>query len=161
MTVQTWRYAEANRPGTYEGWFVAFVDEAGCLAVLSDYGDYSYRWGAVPEGVGIRRFLTQCERGYLLSKLSRRDYFDVEKNVAAVREALDARPVGNPEEFYEELLGISSEYELLRWLEDKEHGLDLYDLLPGHDHSPRALAFMDRVWPRLVALLKSDVEAPR
>ena len=154
-----YRYAERNRPGTYEGWFIAFMDEAGCLAVLSDYGDYSYRWGGIPEGTGIRRFLTQCEPEYVLRKLSRRDWFDVEKNVAAVRQALLERETGDPEEFYDELRSIGSEYELTRWLEDVDHGLELYDLLPGHSHSPQALAFMERVWPRLMALVRTDLDA--
>lgn len=35
--VETYRYAEPNTNGL-EGWFVAFLDSIGCLAVLSDYG---------------------------------------------------------------------------------------------------------------------------
>jgi len=42
--VQVWRYHLPNDRETREGWAIAFLDSIGCFTVLSDYGDYGYRW---------------------------------------------------------------------------------------------------------------------
>lgn len=44
MSVTTWRYHMPNDRATGEGWAVCFLDSIGCFSVLSDYGDYGYRW---------------------------------------------------------------------------------------------------------------------
>ena len=55
--VKVWRYSFPSIKG--EGWAIFFLDETGCFAALSDYGDWSYRWNqrGLPEKLTFRHFL--------------------------------------------------------------------------------------------------------
>ncbi len=66
FVVKVWRYEEANSAEYYGGWFITFIDTKGCLAVLSDYGDYSYRWSGSGD---IRKSLLNFNDDYVFEKL--------------------------------------------------------------------------------------------
>lgn len=162
--MSVFRYWQPNDRRTYEGWFVAFVDEeTGCLAVLSDYGDYSYRWPAagMPEGLGLRRFLTECDPGYILRKLSPRQVYDGEATLNAIHEDVcQTRRRGVLErdearEEWDEALEVAHhECCFGNWL----NGTRLSDAseLYRTQVDPQARAFMERVWPRLVAEIEAQ-----
>lgn len=46
-----------------------FGDGRGLLQIHSDYGSYSYYWGAMGEGYSLGKFLAQTDPGYVHTKL--------------------------------------------------------------------------------------------
>jgi hypothetical protein len=133
--------------------------------VVSDYGNYAYRWNA--RGLGgnrdIREFVVNCDNGYLMSKLAPRDEYDGRKTLKAVRRyILDKRKDGSldaadaREEW--DLLrhsGLDSDYDFARWL-DKTKICDAYEMA-CYTPSAQVLAFFERAWPRLKALIEADL----
>lgn len=152
MKTKTWRFSGPSISG--EGWWVAFIDEAGCLAVLSDFGDYSFRWNL--RGIGepnLVRFLVKCDSPYVLNKLARRDWFDADFAEKQVRDALrerDGEDAAQP--------SISNEFDLHEAV--VEHALYQQAAdgdLTRMDFDPQAKAFIERVWPRIVKELKEAI----
>jgi len=90
----TWRYHLPNENG--EGWAIAFLDSSGVFTSVSDYGDYGHRWpqaGWGPED--FRAFFLQCDDSYILGKISRRDEYDGDRTVRAIKDRiLELRPCG-------------------------------------------------------------------
>lgn len=169
--VGAWRYSGPSQNG--EGWFIAFLDDAGCLSVQSDFGDYSYRWpmhGMPPGRDGkpcrMREWVAEHlgrDPSYVLGKLSHRDEFDDEGSARAVRqfiwEAFEAGDLDD-EEASEEWELVDSDLDGARsgdaWirqtsLEEPWHHL-------GNRYPQQAQAFMARVFPRLVAAVKAELE---
>lgn len=160
--MNTFRYSEPNRPGTYEGWFIAFMDDAGAVAILSDYGDYTYRWNARGVDKGIREFLLECEPAYVLSKLARRE-FSLEKSVASVRDAFEQSlnegsvDGGEYEDAARALRLVGNEFEFCDFIREDWGQIDLSECW-SQDYSGQARAFMEQVWPRLMALVRLDAK---
>lgn len=70
MSVTTWRYVLPSLPKGEDSWSIVFVDSTGCVAVLSDYGDWCYRWVTKHCGFDdFRKFLVQADWGYVAMKL--------------------------------------------------------------------------------------------
>jgi len=68
--VVTWRYVLPSLPEGRDSWSIVFVDSTGCVAVLSDYGDWCYRWVTKHCGFDdFRKFLAQAETDYVARKL--------------------------------------------------------------------------------------------
>lgn len=176
MSAGVWRYSEPNQNGEGEGWFIAFLDSAGCLSVQSDFGDYSYRWnmGGMPAGpdgkpLGMREWVARHlarDPSYLLGKISSRSEFDAEGSCASVRrfilEERRARRFSS-EEAADEWDHVHSYLEGARsgdaWIgatsiEEPWH------LLASNKYPAQARTFVDRLFPRLVALVRADLEAP-
>lgn len=158
-----WRYAGASVDR--QGWFVAFVDEVGCVAVLSDFGDYAYRWGGVPREVGIRRFLTQCERSYVLDKFTYgKKEFDEERTRASALEAiLEERyahrcAAEEAREVFDEVTSAVGEHEMTNAIGAAHFGLlnlaECWCTGPTAQHR----AFVDQIWPRLMKEIEADLE---
>lgn len=169
MSVGVWRYSE---PGNgYEGWWIAFLDDAGCLSVQSDFGDYSYRWNmrGMPERdgklIGLREFLLTTGADYVLGKFATRSEFDDEGSLKAVRkEILDRRRAGECDADWarsewdiatEHLDGTRSGDDWIR-----ETAIDEPWFLLGNRYPQQATAFMDRIWPRIVAAIRADLQQP-
>lgn len=147
--VKTWRFSEPSRRG--DGWWIAFLDGAGALAIVSDYGDYSYRWNPAALGApNLVRFLVDTDSDYVMRKISpREDHLDCDATEKRIREILAERGDGESLDF-----GISNE-------------LDLYAACVDHDlegeevgvyvRNPQAVAFMKRIWPRIIAHMKRAI----
>jgi hypothetical protein len=163
-SVQTWRYSLPNVQG--EGWAIIFLDETGCFAALSDWGDVSYRWNqrGLPEG-GFKRFLIRCDDFYLISKFgSQRREYDPESTFESVKEhIIQARRDGTMEKddareewdflrTYEEL---RTEFDFWQWYSVTQ--LDAADF-----HCTRyvrdVVCFVKHVMPRLRELLKAELD---
>lgn len=166
------RYAVRNgRIG--EGWAIAFVDSVGCLAVLSDYGNYAYRWPSQGWGsIDFRRFLLAIDTDYLLRKIcgSEREYRGAETLEAIRGEILDRRREArrNPgsrialtwDEACHEW-DLLSEFDLRdrggfeRWCEVSGLGEPETREVVG---LPRqAVAFAERAWPRIRRAIELDL----
>lgn len=161
--MKTWRYSVPNTDH-YEGWAIAFMDEAGCFAVLSDYGDYTYRWGSIgAPHRDIRSFVIGCDDSYLLGKLAPEEFFDGEKTTDAIRAHIDeqerdgawsAERVAEERERIEN--GLDNERDFYVW----HDSTDIDDAHSFWETSPNrhAIAFLHRAWPRLKAVIGADLE---
>lgn len=162
----TWRYSIPNEK--YQGWAILFLDDAGCFACLSDYGNYTYRWNA--RGLGdardLRDFIVTCDPEYILRKISQETVYDADRTLAAVQRAiLEKRRWGgwSKERASSEWEAVkycgylSAEYQFQTWLE--ETSLKDAGELVRHTYPAGALSFMAHAWPRLKALIQSDLAA--
>lgn len=91
MTV--WRYHLRGTPRGAEprdSWSIVFVDEEGCLSIISDYGNWGHRWNMAGESKCIRRMLLDFNSEYVYRKLSydHAKIFSAEKTIEAVREQI-------------------------------------------------------------------------
>lgn len=154
-----------------EGWAIAVVNtRTGFFAVDSDFGRYVYTWDSmgVPD---TRQFLIGCDTHYLCSKFMMgrpnggRD-FDCEASVAAVRKLIEeAWPEGSDERNDElELLAradFDCEAGRALWHEESQVPNRFSDWYEELVYVPnrQCMAFLKRVWPRLVALWKAELPA--
>jgi hypothetical protein len=160
--MRVWRYSIPSE--NLEGWAVLFVDASGTVAAVSDFGNYAYVWGrgCLPEGVTILEFLLRVESGYLLEKFAPEKVLDKAATCRAIRKYLaDWAALSDPAAIREEmaLLPESDEaFDFRQWCEDTavEAGE-----LAVFGHHPQALAFIERCWPRLRALIQAELEAER
>lgn len=156
---EVWRYVLPNI--RHEGWAISLMDSTGYFSVVSDFGNYVFKWNAF-EG-DFRAFLIQVEDDYLLSKISQRTLFDDEETVRSIKtEIIGLRRTGS----------LSAEQARTEWdlassIEDEvsfgvwhgqthlsdaaEHHVKVY---PGD-----ARGFVKRVWPRLCALWRAELES--
>ncbi len=161
--MNVYRYSEPNTD-RHEGWYIAFIDEAGALAVLSDYGDFCYRWNIRGTDRPIRQFLLECHREYILSKIARKDKYDGDRTLTNVRsEILRMRMVGgfSEGEARDEWDGLKyesielSEANFNSWYSGTRLG-DVSELVV-YDYPPMALAFIEYIWPRLLQQIQKDL----
>lgn len=164
--MKTWRYSIPNEK--YQGWAILFLDDAGCFAALSDYGNYAYRWNA--NGLGdardLRDFIVTCDPEYILRKISQKTAYDADKTLADVqRTILEKRRWGGwskerASSEWEEVKYcgyLSAEFHFQTWLE--ETSLEDAGELARYTYPVDALAFMERAWPRLKASIQADLAA--
>lgn len=150
-----------------EGWAVVFLDARGIISTVSDYGDYGYWFGQIGGDGDIRRFLCQCDNGYLLRKIAPREVYDGEATKKGIlKHILEHRREKNYTKDFarqEWDLATGPWTDLLSdfrtWYEETEIG----DAAEFHREKsdPRAVAFCERVMPRLRAMLKAELAAEK
>lgn len=72
--------------GHNSGWADISIDEgetSGRVSIASDYGGWSYYWGAC--GSGFKQFLIDLDIDYAAGKFGEGSYFDVETTVRGIR----------------------------------------------------------------------------
>jgi hypothetical protein len=162
--VKVWRYSFPSIKG--EGWAIFFLDETGCFAALSDYGDWSYRWNqrGLPEETTFRHFLLQCADDYILGKIAPKQEYDDEGSVVAVKETIigmrregqltkdEAREEWDSIETYE---NFYSEFNFWDWA--KTTSLSEVSELYTQKYSEQARAFLKHCMPRLREAIKNDL----
>lgn len=150
-----YRYAFPN--SKHEGWAVFLLDSFGMLSVASDFGNYVYHWPRNGWGPGdFRKFLLQCDGGYLISKLgSGRTVRHGQRTEANIREhILYYRRCGSYDRDFARRewdllhsLDFDSDLEIHEWY--LATGLDDAGEMIAHGPEPQLLVFMEKVWPRL------------
>jgi len=88
-----WRYHLLGTPRGAEprdSWSIVFVDDDGCLSILSDYGNWGYRWNMAGESKSVRRMLLDFNSSYVYNKLSydHAKVFSPEKTIKVIREQI-------------------------------------------------------------------------
>jgi hypothetical protein len=162
--VTTWRYQLPNENG--EGWAIVFMDSIGCFSVLSDYGDYGYRWPQAGWGPGdFRKFILGCDDHYLLRKIARRDHYDGDKTLRAIKKRiLRWRREGmlRKDQARQEWDLVTDRYGSVYSREDfaiwyQRTHLESAHELAVYDFEPSVLAFVKHVLPRLRAKIREDI----
>ena len=154
------RYVLKSDPPGHGGWAVFVIGSDGYFSTVSDYGNYSFIWR--DPGCEFRRFLTQLEGDYFLSKVSTRNQFNEDKTRENVKDAiLQLRRDGTlsrerAREEWEGLPSFESPSDFQDWLNHTE----LSDAWEYAHISYPALAqgFVNRVLPRFQALLRAELE---
>ena len=168
MAVATWRYAVPNE-GYGKEWAILFLDEICCFSVLSDWGDYSYRWSlsGMPNGTSFREFLLDCDDTYLLGKLSPKREYDGQETLKAAKKYIceerrhlrltreDARECWDLFRRHSEL---HAREDFAAWVNDLDGQLDGAYELYCTSSSPHARNFMQKCWPRLKELIRADLQ---
>lgn len=164
--MKTWRYSAEGF-----GWYVAFIDEGGTVSVVSDYGNYAYRWHhkhlpySAEQG-GIRKFLTTADESYFLSKFAHRDEFDPAATRTAFKNYILEFRRTHPGPKYQELcrMAYSGIDQIPDWdeLGFNDHIRDC-DIDGIHEtivysYPQQAQALMKEVWPKIVAAIKADLK---
>jgi len=153
--VQTWRYSLPSIRG--EGWAIAFLDSIGCFSVLSDWGNYGYRWPQAGWGPGdFRAFFSRCNDDYIVRKIARRDVYYGGQTLRAVKDRiLEWRRHGNLTralargewELLERFERLHSREDFAMWYMhtriEEAHALAVYDF------SGDVMGFAAHVLPRL------------
>ena len=165
--VTTWRYSLPNENG--EGWAIAFLDSIGCFSVLSDYGDYGYRWPqngwSNPNERDFRQFFLGTDDHYVLRKIARSDHYDGRATCEGIkRHIIELRRDRHYEKDF-----ARDEWDRLRryddvdcremfamWYENTKIG-DAAEF-SVYSFSPQALAFQKLVLPRLRAAIRAQLE---
>ncbi len=174
---RVWRYSVPSIKG--EGWGILFLDDAGCFAALSDWGDWSHRWpmNGMPEGQGLREFLVDVDDAYLLGKLAPENDYDGEATVLDIKRAIIEyrRDHSGRSESVESKVKARTMWDSLEESEifDSPHALGEWWPLHGDDMpfiptecyqtkpNAQAVAFLKRCWPRLKACIKAELEAEK
>lgn len=160
--VKVWRYARGGN-----GWFVAFVDEIGCVSIQSDYGDYAYRWFSF--GDDIRTFLMQCNDSYLRDKFTygRPRVVKGEESIKRFKETIldDRRQGGLSKKKARELYDAVPEYlddgfssndleaVLADWLSN-----DCWETVVCEKEYNQVNAFLEKCWPDVIKQMEESVE---
>lgn len=168
---KSWRYYLPNIRERREGWAIFFLDEIGSFTVLSDYGNYGYRWS---EGgwwskveYDFRVFVLQTDDHYILGKISVPDSeYQDEKTLAAVKRAIiearrcRAKSADWARTEWDLLRDCSDLYtaeDFARWSGSTQ--LDEYWDYASYGPSRQAVAFIENVMPRFRAMLRAELEA--
>lgn len=158
------RYVVPNEPDNrFSGWGIFLIDSSGMLACVTDYGNYAYKWSSIGPR-DFRAFLCGCDDGYLTGKLAPEKSYDGDATEKHIRRTiLEDRRRGelSCEAAREEwdLLDnsdLSSEMGFGEWLRETTYS-DAWDFAV-RTHSAEIQMFCERLWPRLVAQLKQQLE---
>ena len=155
-----------NVRGERDEWLATvFIGADGVFSTVSDYGNYGHYWGS--PSCDIRAFLCRVSNDYLAAKLSPQWATDVDATEVEIKRTiirlrrdgtLDAEQAR--EEW--ELLYCVRDGDSGGWWAQTTLGQHAY---PGdlwqQMRSPQAVLFVERVMPRLVAMLRAELAAEK
>ena len=165
--VTVWRYQLPSNRG--EGWAIAFLDSIGVFTVVSDWGDYGYRWPQNGWGQGdFREFLVECDADYVRRKIATKKVYDGDDTLRSVKDAILSARRGrtwsrhkarNEWDSLEDHGNLDAPENFAVWLEhtslDEAYEFSCY----GPD--PHAVEFMRNVWPRLRQAIRAELESEK
>lgn len=157
------------------GWDYAVftIDDTGILQCHSTFGDYAYHWTAF--GDNFKEFLCEINSCYLLDKVARRTYFDLDKYHKKAKNELfklrrsyeinkeDARELYD---FINNELSDYNSYDLVcREIYENDILSKMYsgevfysEFAPEQDYTPNATAFAYDIFPKFVEILKEEIK---
>lgn len=171
--MKTWSFVGSLGAGF--GWWKVFVDSQGALSIVSDYGNWGMHWSR--GGIGsdtVLQFLVRAGDDYLMGKLARRDWFDLDRSKRLAREALIEarkelrRPISSKEiesadairSAWDALEDVGNEHEWNAWLMHQGGEVDSYEIwgCTVREFDPQVRAFFENAWPRIVEQMKATID---
>lgn len=148
------------------GWLATvFLGAEGILSTVSDYGNYGYWWGSVQDD--FRAFLCRIDDGYLLGKVSPGEEVDEKASEAGVKACI----LRLRREKRIDADTARDEWDLLSYVRDGDEGGWWAQTTLGEHADPmelwswrsnqQAVAFCERVMPRLREMLRAELAAER
>jgi hypothetical protein len=149
-------------------WANITLSPDGFLDIQSDYGSYSYAWGAF--GDNFKAFLIDCDSSYIAGKIGRNhpDVFNCEKTERAIKdEILRMRRSQDLSKSDARLVWDELERVGIEWEDSVYRDLPMV-LEHVYQNDPSAVpwikeqdysltAFMERCWPEFIAELKKEL----
>lgn len=140
----------------------------GQIAIISDFGNYSYAWGGIPKGTDFRQFLLDCDTSYLTRKFSSEREYDPKATLKTVKENILQRRRWEKTESGK--TRAREEWELLRDYNnlDTEHDirewagattLDVIDVWCSKTPE-QVVGFFEVTWPRIRKALELSLLKP-
>ncbi len=147
---------------------IVLVDDSQCL-IHSTFGSWGYGWYSIGEQT-LRQFLCEADRGYVMSKLARKDYLDIDSTIKQwkrlIIECLRSSRITKEQArtYFDEIAGLDecdnalfhhsvlSTDNLLGFIQDRTLGCD-------YDYCPQFRGFMDTIWPAFIEQMKEEVGA--
>jgi hypothetical protein len=159
------RFYQVRVPKRSE-WARIWITEDGCVSILSDYGNYGYWFGGLPE-CGMRAFLVRCGDDYLSAKFSagKREIDCSATELAVKCEITSRRREGDlgREEARKEwglMRGVNWNSELEQWDWARESKLTEEPWRCFVDRYPiQVTMFLKELWPLFVEQLKAELAA--
>ena len=148
-----------------EGWAEIVIGSNGFFAAVSDYGNYGYAWRHIGKRTA-REFISEIGADYLRGKLDSTKHFDADETEKAVRRTICQRRRGRDITEYDarkawDALCIHDLIDFNDWS-------SAYGKVVDHDHelahyspSGMILGFVEKVLPRLQAILREELAAER
>jgi len=141
-------------------------DRSGRISISSDYGNYANYWGAC--GGGLKKFLTEINRGYAADKFGADKWFDLDETLKKYKEhvlfsrreqhikAERARDIFNE---IKELEGCSGESEFVSQMWNSIELMRFFDGCPEMERTttPQFRKFWDTVWPIFINAIKQEI----
>lgn len=164
-----WRHYVKGDGSWNDGWALFLLDATGYFSVVSDYGNYAFRWTSF--GECFRTFLMGLHSDYLLGKLAKKEY-DEDGTVRAVKNriielrratrgfsgfsSLSAEKAREEWDLVNELLVGEGYSGYVLWGNETS----LQDPWEYHtqDFSSEAWQFAKKVWPRFTKVLREELE---
>jgi hypothetical protein len=145
-------------------WARIWITDDGCISILSDYGNYGYWFGGLPE-CGMRQFLAHAGDDYLLGKFSggKRE-LDEKATKKAIEDELQ-EAFGSGDDLDRELsalrdVDLSNPIEHNDWMRETE--LDWEIIYHGglfkEQYPQQVMAFMKELWPLFRERLNAELE---
>lgn len=161
---QFWRYYLPSIKG--EGYAVIFLDSAGVFSVVSDWGNYGYIWGN--HGCkSIKHFLVKCHKDwdYLAGKFNPTRVTDYDKTIENIKDRIRTYLEDGcyTEDFATRELELIERIKPQNELEFHDWYLET-ELQDAAEYvvmifNPQVEMFCKKVIPRLVEILKKELEA--
>ena len=150
-----------------EGWAIFVIGSDGYFSAVSDWGNYAYIW--THPGCEFRKFLSRCDTHYVWTKIThgRKAYvFDEEGTEKNIRKRLwdmmgDAEiDITQHDAALESLAGeLDDEHHgLARWAAGLDFDFCYYEGIIATKPEGDSWGFATRVFPRLQALLREELE---
>lgn len=167
--IEFWRYNFASRAEThaYFAWAILFLDETGCFSVLSDYGNFGFRWTAGGWGKNdFRDFIAKVGDDYLLSKLTQGvpPEYDSESTIEGIKEfivsqrrqaCIEKEKARNEWDLLEKCDDLRTERDFESWAKQTTFSDEWEFMITQRPQQARA--FMKFCWPGLKALIDADL----
>lgn len=154
--VQVWRYVVG--PKNHEGWGIFLIDSSGMFSVVSDYGNYAYKWTSF--GDCFRSFLCKLHAPYLGGKINieHGNEYDEERTKKVIREHILSHRRERSftrEEALQEWILSDDMHDFRAWYMQTE--MDCAYEFRCEMPPPQVTGFCERLFPRLVELLRADL----
>lgn len=166
MTVRTFRYELPALSDHTDSWSIVFVDETGCVAVLSDYGNWAHRWWTPHTGKDdIRDFIASMGTDYAANKLGTvgdNDQYDgraTQEKIRAHIEKFETGDVLRHEMCLWEDTDFDEERGFTRWWESTK--LDEPWTFQVRRRSPRLEHWVKVSLPRLQQAIRAELDLER
>lgn len=163
MGLTFWRYYLPNNENR-EGWADIVMRSDGWFGVVSDYGNYAYRWTHFGPG-DFRDFVVGLENDYVCGKLGNQ-VFDSDKAIRGYKDRIWRRRLNklikDKEDVrlaWDELETITCELDLHEWMERDGYrilGDDYMDVFT-QDYPSDLRAFVQKVMPRLKEAIRKEL----
>lgn len=163
MKIPVTRFYQVRKAPPHIEWARIWITDDGCISILSDYGNYGYWFGGLPE-CGMRAFLVQAGDDYLINKFSAGerevDHEATEKAICQqIHELMMAGDFGITEKLHEEEIMTSVDWssELEQWDWARASKIDDAWRLIQTRYPMQVTMFLKELWPLFVEQLRLEL----